>query len=92
MTDNVTINTHSSIRIDAGKLVIYVDPFEIEGEPHDANVILVTHEHRDHFSPEDIRKIFKEEDTFVIAPVVVTRNRPEPPPAPLLPAPLPPCA
>ena len=69
MTDCITVNTQSSIRIDAGKLVIYVDPLDIQGEPHDANVIFITHEHSDHFSPDDIRKLFKKEDTFVIAPV-----------------------
>lgn len=41
--DEVKLLTHSSIKI-TGKKTVYFDPFEIEGEPHDADVIFVTHE------------------------------------------------
>ncbi len=64
MLDFITINTHSSIRIDAGK-IIYSDPFKIENEPHDADIILITHGHFDHFSPDDIRKVMKQ-DTVIV--------------------------
>ena len=54
----VTINSHSSIRIAVPDWpVIYVDPFHIKGEPRDADLILVTHPHFDHFSEEDIAKL-----------------------------------
>lgn len=56
--DEVKLLTHSSIKI-TGKKTVYFDPFEIEGEPHDADVIFVTHDHFDHFSPDDIVKITK---------------------------------
>lgn len=64
--DNITINEHSSIRIAADK-VIYFDPFHIKGEPHDADIIFITHDHYDHFSPEDIEKI-SNENTVYAAP------------------------
>ncbi len=65
-TSFITINTHSSIRIDGGAgAVIYVDPFEIASEPHDADLILITHSHFDHFSPESIAKIAREDTRFV---------------------------
>ena len=66
MFDKITINAHSSIRL-AGEMTVYVDPFKIEAETHDADVICVTHSHFDHFSIEDIRKIANE-DTVYVAP------------------------
>jgi len=65
MTDPITINAHSSIRLDLGE-VLYFDPFHITKETHDADVILCTHDHYDHFSPEDIEKIVKDDTVFVI--------------------------
>ncbi len=62
---NISINAHSSIRIDFGK-VVYFDPFRIENEAHDADVIFITHDHFDHFSVEDIRKVEKESTVYVI--------------------------
>jgi len=46
---------HDGFRIDAGK-TIYFDPYQITGGPV-ADLILVSHEHFDHCSPEDIAKI-----------------------------------
>ena len=66
MLDNITVNTHSSIRI-ADKRVIYIDPFKIVDAPHDADIILITHSHFDHFSPEDIRRVVKP-DTVLVCP------------------------
>lgn len=64
MTDPITINAHSSIRLALGK-VLYFDPFHIQKETKDADIIFVTHDHYDHFSPEDIEKILKEDTVFV---------------------------
>lgn len=64
MTDYITVNTQSSIRIDAGDLIIRIDPYKISGEPHDADIVLVTHAHYDHFSSADIRKVSKSETVF----------------------------
>lgn len=65
-TDRVQVISHSCVRIDCGKIV-YVDPFELTQETHDADVILVTHDHFDHYSPEDIAHIIKD-DTIIAAP------------------------
>ncbi len=67
--DNIFVNTRSSIKI-TGTKTIYFDPLNIEGTPHDADLIFVTHEHYDHFSPEDIRKVLKE-NTQIIVPTVM---------------------
>jgi L-ascorbate metabolism protein UlaG (beta-lactamase superfamily) len=47
---------HASFRID-GPPTIYFDPWRLEGEQPQADVILVSHEHDDHCSPEDIERI-----------------------------------
>lgn len=66
-TGFITINTHSSIRINAGPgAICYVDPFRFEAEPRDADLILITHPHFDHFSPEDIARVRKPDTTFVL--------------------------
>lgn len=65
--NNIYVNTRSSIKI-TGSKTIYFDPLEIEGAPKDADMIFVTHEHYDHFSPEDIRKVMKD-DTKMIVPM-----------------------
>lgn len=61
----LTVNCQSSIKI-TGEKIIYFDPLKVE-ESHDADLILITHTHWDHFSKEDILKI-KKETTKIIAP------------------------
>ncbi len=58
---------HSSIRITENK-TIYIDPFKIDKNYQDADYIFCTHSHYDHFSPEDIEKV-KKEDTILIIPM-----------------------
>ena len=67
--NNIFVNTRSSIKI-IGTKTIYFDPLEITGEPHDADMVFITHEHYDHFSPDDIRKVIKQ-DTKMIVPTVM---------------------
>ncbi|MBQ5311274.1 MAG: MBL fold metallo-hydrolase, partial [Oscillospiraceae bacterium] len=64
MTNRITVNEQNSIRIDSD-IVIRVDPFRINDAPHDADIIFITHEHFDHFSPEDIDKVRKDTTIFV---------------------------
>ncbi len=64
MLDSITVNEHSSIRID-DRLIVYIDPFRLKEDRHDADLILFTHPHWDHFSPEDFRRAEKPETIFV---------------------------
>ena len=66
MLENVEVLCHSSIRLNKGG-VIYFDPFKIEENYNDADVIFITHDHYDHYSEEDIDKVVKE-DTIIVAP------------------------
>jgi L-ascorbate metabolism protein UlaG (beta-lactamase superfamily) len=45
-------------------LIVYFDPFQIKTGPK-ADIIFITHPHYDHCSPEDIKKIAKE-DTIIV--------------------------
>ena len=66
MTDIIDVLTHSSIRIRSSLGSVYIDPFHMKEEPHDAAFILVTHDHFDHFSPEDIEKAGKAGTILVV--------------------------
>ena len=63
---NIRILIHSAIRIEGSK-VLYFDPYHLTEEPKDADLIFVTHDHFDHFSAEDVRKVACEK-TLLVAP------------------------
>ena len=67
MFENVSVNTQSSIRIEHEGAVVYIDPWKIENAAADADVICLTHNHFDHLSPEDIKKV-SHPGTLVLAP------------------------
>lgn len=56
---------HDSFRLTTGGKTIYFDPFQLTGKPAPADIILVTHAHFDHCSPDDIDKIMRE-STIII--------------------------
>ena len=64
-TENISVNAQSSIRIE-GPAVVWFDPFQVREETHDADIILITHDHFDHFDPESICRIMKEDTVFVV--------------------------
>ena len=66
MLEGIKVLCHSSIKFDKGQ-VIYFDPYKINENYNDADVIFVTHSHYDHFSEEDILKV-KKETTKIVVP------------------------
>lgn len=65
MTGNIHWLGHDTFRIE-GEQLIYTDPFNIKKNDK-ADIILITHEHRDHCSPEDVKKI-QGPDTIIVSP------------------------
>lgn len=64
--DNILVNTQSSIRISLDK-ILYFDPYKINEEKHDADIIFITHDHYDHFDIDSINNV-KNDNTVVVAP------------------------
>ena len=72
MLENIEVLCHSSIRIEREK-TIYIDPFKIEKNYNDADLIFITHAHYDHYSEEDIDKVINENTTIIIPETLLTK-------------------
>ncbi|MCK4692072.1 MAG: MBL fold metallo-hydrolase [Anaerolineales bacterium] len=55
---------HDSFRIDQ-PIVIYLDPWRLPPGSPAADLILVSHEHHDHCSPEDVERVRKDSTTVI---------------------------
>ena len=66
MTEKIRVFTHNSIGIESERGMIYVDPFQMKDSPKDASFVLITHDHYDHFSPEDIEKVVGAETILIV--------------------------
>jgi len=62
---------HDGFKIKNSK-VIYIDPFNIH-EKEKADLILITHEHYDHLSLEDINKVYSD-NTIIVASEICRNN------------------
>lgn len=72
LLDSIEWLGHSGFRIDASGATIYIDPYRIADGPT-ADLILVTHAHYDHFSPQDVERVTGEHTWLVAPPVVAER-------------------
>ncbi len=65
MPVEITWLGHASIMVEGADVRVYVDPWKLKGDLPSADIILVTHDHYDHYSEGDIKRI-KAESTVVI--------------------------
>jgi L-ascorbate metabolism protein UlaG (beta-lactamase superfamily) len=75
LIDEVSWLGHSGFRIVAGPRIIYIDPYRVPAGARKADLILITHGHYDHFSPQDVERLTKP-TTEVIAPAAVAERLP----------------
>jgi L-ascorbate metabolism protein UlaG (beta-lactamase superfamily) len=64
MLEKIHRINHDCFRIDAD-VVVYTDPFHLLQDLPKADLVLISHEHFDHCSPEDLDKIKKKDTTYV---------------------------
>lgn len=60
---------HSGFLLEGDGKKIYIDPYDLSEErafEDKADILLITHEHFDHCSPEDIRKVRRSDSTTLI--------------------------
>lgn len=67
---------HDTIRLEGPPSVV-VDPYQLAGASPPAEIILITHDHFDHCSPEDVARI-RMPDTVVVAPAAAAARLPGP--------------
>ena len=72
MAPHITWLGHASFRIEGDNKVIYIDPWQLEGGPK-ADLILITHDHHDHCSPDDVSKIQKDDTVIVTIPAAAEK-------------------
>lgn len=70
-----TLIKHDALLIRTKNVVIYLDPFHIPSDYYTikADVIFITHDHFDHFSPDDILQIYKK-GTICVFPSSITEK------------------
>ena len=65
---------HASFKIVAPDAIIYIDPWKINDAPHDASVVLVSHSHYDHYSPDDVAKVAAADTELIASDDVVAKH------------------
>ena len=65
MSVKLTWIHHASFKITSTDAVVYIDPWKISGSPHDGHVVLISHAHYDHLSPQDVAKVARPDATII---------------------------
>ncbi len=67
---------HDSFRLE-GEVTVYIDPWKLPPNSPKADIILITHDHYDHCSPEDVVKIQKADTVIVTIPAAARKLKGE---------------
>jgi L-ascorbate metabolism protein UlaG (beta-lactamase superfamily) len=72
VAEGITWYGQSALRLKAGNKIIFIDPYKLPGGVKEsADLILITHNHGDHYSPSDIAKVASDK-TVIVAPFAMT--------------------
>jgi L-ascorbate metabolism protein UlaG (beta-lactamase superfamily) len=73
LLDSIDWLGHAAFRVNLGRATVYIDPYRIpEGAPP-ADLILITHGHYDHFSPQDVERL-STRHTWLVGPAAVAER------------------
>jgi L-ascorbate metabolism protein UlaG (beta-lactamase superfamily) len=64
---------HAGFHVNVGRAHVYIDPYRVPDDAPAADLILITHGHYDHFSPQDVERLTKRETWLVGPPAVAER-------------------
>jgi L-ascorbate metabolism protein UlaG (beta-lactamase superfamily) len=64
---------HAGFRVSASGRRIYIDPYRVDAGAPPADLILLTHGHYDHYSPQDVERL-SHERTELVAPAAVAER------------------
>jgi L-ascorbate metabolism protein UlaG (beta-lactamase superfamily) len=73
LLDDITWLGHAGFRVRAGRATVYIDPYRVPDDAPPADLILITHGHYDHFSPQDVERLTKRE-TWLVGPAAVAER------------------
>ena len=65
---------HASFRISHNETIIYIDPWKLKNEPNDATIVLVSHNHYDHYSTDDIAKVSGPDTKLIASADVIAKE------------------
>ena len=67
MVENIHWLGHDSFKVAGRDVTVFTDPFRLKKSDR-ADIILITHDHYDHCSPDDVKRIQKEDTVIVTTP------------------------
>jgi L-ascorbate metabolism protein UlaG (beta-lactamase superfamily) len=72
LDQNVHWLGHAGFRLKTPEGIVYIDPYRVGAGP-EADLVLITHDHYDHFSREDLDKLVRS-GTRIVAPSTVVEQ------------------
>jgi L-ascorbate metabolism protein UlaG (beta-lactamase superfamily) len=73
LVDSLDWLGHAGFRLRIGPAAVYIDPYRVSSDAPKADLVLITHDHYDHFSPQDLERIAHDR-TWVVAPATVAER------------------